>query len=92
MFSVSYRFVIVLQCDDFVVFVLSDKPRQNQGRGLVDRKLVKAPPPTPSNFIAGRLKRLFCFGSLKATYTCMKYDYNWLGAFLRRYLKLSNYC
>ena len=47
MFSVSYRFVIVLQCDDFVVFVLSDKPRQNQGRGLVDRKLVKAPPPTP---------------------------------------------
>ena len=25
------------------VIVLSDEPRQNQGRGLVDRKLVKAP-------------------------------------------------
>ena len=44
--------VIVLWCDAFVVIVLSDEPRQNQWRGLVDRKLVKA----PSNFIAGRLK------------------------------------
>ena len=30
-------------CDAFVVIVLSDEPRQNQGRGLVDRKLVQAP-------------------------------------------------
>ena len=36
-------FVIVLWCDAYVVTVLSDEPRQNQGRGLVDRKLVKAP-------------------------------------------------
>ena len=32
---------------------MSEEPRQNLGRGLVDRKLVEAPPP-PSNFIAGR--------------------------------------
>ena len=43
MFSVFKWFVLVLQCDAFVVIVLSDEPRQNQGRGLVDRKLVKAP-------------------------------------------------
>ena len=47
-------------CDAFVVVVLSDEPRQNQGRGLVDRKLVKAPPP-PSNFIAGRPKAALLF-------------------------------
>ena len=34
---------LVLYHDAFVVIVLSDEPRQNQGRGLVDRKLVKAP-------------------------------------------------
>ena len=39
-----------------VVIVLSDEPRQNQGRGLVDRKQVKAPPPPSSSFIAGRPK------------------------------------
>ena len=38
-------FVLVLWCDVFVIIVLSDEPRQNQGRGLVDHKLVKAPPP-----------------------------------------------
>ena len=32
-------------CDAFVVIVLSDEPRQNQERGLVDRKLVQALPP-----------------------------------------------
>ena len=37
-------FVFVLWCNAFVVIVLSDKPRQNQRRGLVDRKVVKAPP------------------------------------------------
>ena len=31
---------------------MSEKPRQNKKRGLVDRKLVEA----PSNFIAGRSK------------------------------------
>ena len=40
--------------DAFVVIVLSDIPKQNEERGLVDRKLVKAFPLTPSNFIAGR--------------------------------------
>ena len=41
------------------VFVLSGEPKQNQGRRLVDRKLVQA----PSNFIAGRPNAalLFCF-------------------------------
>ena len=43
----------------FVLIVLSEEPRQNQWRGLVDRKLVEA----PSNFIAGCPKAafLFCF-------------------------------
>ena len=36
-------YVLVLWRDAFVVIVLSDEPRQNQGRGLVDHKLVKAP-------------------------------------------------
>ena len=39
------------------VVVLSGEPKQNQGRGLVDRKLVQA----PSNFIAGRPKAAFLF-------------------------------
>ena len=34
----------------FVVIILSDEPGQKQGRGLVDRKLVKA----PQYFIGGR--------------------------------------
>ena len=46
MFSVFECFVLVLWCDVFVLFVLSDEPRQNQGRELVDHKLVEA----PSNF------------------------------------------
>ena len=36
------------------VVVLSGEPKQNHGRGLVDRKLVQVP--SPSNFIAGRPK------------------------------------
>ena len=44
---VLFRFIFCL----FVV-VLPGEPKQNQGRGLVDRKLVQA----PSNFIAGRPK------------------------------------
>ena len=43
MFSVFEWFVLLLWCDAFVFNVLSDEPRQNQGRGLVDLKLVKAP-------------------------------------------------
>ena len=42
-FDLIYWFVCVLRCDAFVLIVLSDEPRQNQGRGLVDRKLVKVP-------------------------------------------------
>ena len=57
----ALRFVCVL----LFVVVLSCVPKQNQGRRLVDRKLVKAPPPPPppSNFIAGRPEaaRLFWF-------------------------------
>ena len=46
-FRVFEWFVLVLWCDAFVSIVLSDEPRQNQGRELVDRKLVKAPAPSP---------------------------------------------
>ena len=35
------RFVLLFVVD------LSGEPKQNQGRGLVDRKLVQAPPPPP---------------------------------------------
>ena len=43
-----------------LVVVLSGEPKQKQGRGLVDHKLVQAPPP-PSNFIAGRPKAALLF-------------------------------
>ena len=46
----------------FILIVLSDGPRQNQGRGLVDRKLVKAP--LPVTLLLDVPRRLFCFGSL----------------------------
>ena len=42
------------------IVVLAGEPKQNQGRGLVDRKLVLAPPPPP-NFIAGRPKATLLF-------------------------------
>ena len=54
-------FALVLWCYAFVLIVLSDEPRQNQGRESVDRKLVKAPPTTTSNFIAGRPKAALLF-------------------------------
>ena len=51
-------------CVLFVLFllflvVLSGEPKQKQGRMLVDRTLVQAPP--PSNFIAGRPKAACLF-------------------------------
>ena len=52
-----------LRCDAFVVIVLSDEPRQIQGLGLVDRKLVKAPHPSITLLLAVP-RRLFGFGSL----------------------------
>ena len=61
MFRFDLWFVLVLWCDAFVVIVLSDEPRQNQVRGLVDRKLVKAPPVI---LLLAFPRRLFCFGSL----------------------------
>ena len=62
MFNVFEWFVLVLWCDDVVLIVLSDEPRQNQGQGLVDHKLLKAPPPPPlSSFIAGRPKAALLF-------------------------------
>ena len=51
--------VIIVLFSVFVV-VLSSEPKQNQGRGLVDHKLVQA----PSNFIAGRPKAALLFWSL----------------------------
>ena len=45
-------------CAAFVAVVLSDEPRQNQERGLVDRKLVKA---IPVILLLAVLRRLFCF-------------------------------
>ena len=53
---------LLLVCVLFVLFllfvvVLSGEPRQRQGRGLVDRKLVQA----PSNFIAGHSKAALLF-------------------------------
>ena len=50
-------FVLVLWCDALVVIDLSHKPRQNQGRGVVVHKLVKA----AINFIAGRPKAALLF-------------------------------
>ena len=64
MLSVFEWFVLVLWCDAFVLIVLSDEPRQNQGRGLVDRKLVNAPPPPPVILLLAVPRRLFCFSSL----------------------------
>ena len=54
----ALHFVCVL----FVLFLLfiidlSGEPKQNQGRGLFDRKLVQP----FSNFIAGRLKAVLLF-------------------------------
>ena len=43
MFGVFEWFVLVLWYDAFVLIVLSDEPSQNQGRGLVDHKLVNPP-------------------------------------------------
>ena len=44
---------------------VSEEPRQNQGRGLVEQKLVEAPPPPPSSsFIADRPKAALLFGFL----------------------------
>ena len=59
-FNLICGLFLVLWGAAFVVIVLSDEPRQNQGRGLVDRKLVKAPPP-PSNFIVCRPKAALLF-------------------------------
>ena len=54
----SLLLVCVLFCLSLLlVVVLSGEPRQKQGRGSVDRKLVQA----PSNFIAGRPKAALLF-------------------------------
>ena len=59
-------FIFVLQCGAFVAVVLSDEPKQNQGRGLVDRKQVMA----PSTFTAGYPKaalRFWLFGDFRCS-------------------------
>ena len=63
MFSVFEQFVLVLWCDAFILIVLSSEPRQNQGRRLVDHKLVKALPPPPVISLLAVPRRLFWFGS-----------------------------
>ena len=57
MFSVFEWFVLVFWCDAFVLVVLSDEPRQNQGRELLYHKLVQP----PSNYVAGRPKAALLF-------------------------------
>ena len=57
---------LLFDCVLFVLYLLfvvvsSGEPKQNQGRGLVDHRLVRAPPPSPSNFIAGRPKAALLF-------------------------------
>ena len=49
------RFVFVVRC------FFSGEPKQNQGRGLVNRKLVQDRPPPPFNFITSRPKAAFLF-------------------------------
>ena len=63
MISVFECVGLVLWCD---VIILLDKPRRNQGRGLVDCKLVKAPPLLSHThaqviLLLAVLKQLFCF-------------------------------
>ena len=62
-FDLIKWFVLVLWCDTFVVIVSSDESMQNQGRGLVDRKLVNPPPP-PAILLLAIPRRLFCVCSL----------------------------
>ena len=61
--NTALQILLVSNTDAFVVTVLSDEPKHNQGRGLVDRKLVKAPPP-PAILLLAVPRRLFSFGSL----------------------------
>ena len=78
MCSVFEWFVLVLCFDAFGLIVLSDVPIQNQGRGLIDRKLAKAPPPRPPPppppprviLLLAVPKWLFCFGSLVVLDVC----------------------
>ena len=62
--AARFAFCLCL-ADLFLLFVLvlSGEPRQKQGQGLVDRKLVQAPPP-PVILVLAVPRRLFCFGSL----------------------------
>ena len=55
--SCFVRFILVL-----LFVVLSVEPKQNQGRGLVDSKLVNPPPPVISLLAVSW--RLLCFGVL----------------------------
>ena len=58
---------LLFACVLFVLFllfvvVLSGAPKQNQGRGLFDRRLLH--PPTHVILLLAVPDRLFCFGSL----------------------------
>ena len=71
------------ECVLFVLFLLfvvvwSEEPKQNQGRGLVDRKLVQAPPSPPVILLVTVPGRLFCFGSL----VILDVVYRYLSVFL----------
>ena len=77
--AVRFAFRLCFICFVLFVVVLSGELKQNQGRVLVDRKLVQPPPPFPSNLpspfpsnlppspvmlLLAILRRLFCFGPL----------------------------
>ena len=61
--------VLLFVCVLFVLFllfvvILSCGPKQNQGRGLVDRKQVQAPSLPPVILLLAVPRWLFCFDSL----------------------------
>ena len=64
--ALLFVFVLLVLLLLFAV-VLSGEPKQNHGRGLVDRQLVQAPPTppnSPSILLLAVPRRLFCFGAL----------------------------
>ena len=81
MLSVLEWFVLVLQCDAFVLIVLSDEPKRTKGEGgyllLVISLLAVA-------------RRLFCFGSLVILdVTCC---YLWLFSLYKNSKNSKNSC
>ena len=76
MFSVFEWFVLVLWCDAFVLIVLSAEPGQNQGRGLVDHKPVKAPPASQGGSSVLVLWEFYMWCVVIYRYSCYIYKYS----------------